>query len=183
MPRERSQLVITVAGRHGSGRTTQAKLLAEAFGLRYVSAGTIFRERARELGVSLEEMNRLAASDPGFDNWLDARTREESRRRGVVIDANLSAWMAEDPDLTIFVNCPFHERVRRIAEREGRSLEEVEEETRRREELEEARYKEFYGVDLSDLSVYDVVLNTGLFTAQEAAYILKNVVEVYLRGV
>jgi len=118
-------------------------------------------------------MNRLAASDPGFDNWLDARTREESRRRGVVIDANLSAWMAEDPDLTIFVNCPFHERVRRIAEREGRS----------REELEEARYKEFYGVDLSDLSVYDVVLNTGLFTAQEAAYILKNVVEVYLRGV
>jgi len=164
MPRERSQLVITVAGRHGSGRTTQAKQLAEAFGLRYVSAGTIFRERARELGVSLEEMNRLAASDPGFDNWLDARTREES-------------------DLTIFVNCPFHERVRRIAEREGRSLEEVEEETRRREELEEARYKEFYGVDLSDLSVYDVVLNTGLFTAQEAAYILKNVVEVYLRGV
>jgi len=46
MPRERSRLVITVAGRHGSGRTTQAKLLAEAFGLRYVSAGTIFRPRA-----------------------------------------------------------------------------------------------------------------------------------------
>ncbi len=173
-------LVITVAGPHGSGRSTQARLLAESLGLRYVSAGTVFRERAEELGLSLEEMSLRASMDRDFDNYLDARTREESRRGGVVIDATLSGWMAEDPDLRIYLSCPLEERVRRISEREGRDLAEVERETRFREENERRRFREIYGVDLEDLSVYDLVVNTALFDAESTSRILKNVVDEYL---
>jgi len=173
-------LVITVAGPHGSGRSTQARFIADAYDLRYVSAGMLFRERAEELGLSLEEMSRKAAKDQGFDNYLDARTKEESRRGGVVIDATLSGWMAEDPDLRIHLSCPLEERVRRIAEREGRDLAEVERETRFREENELRRFRELYGVDLCDLSVYDLVVNTGLFEAEGVARILKNVIDEYL---
>ncbi len=182
MPRPIHELVITVGGLHGSGRSTNAKLLAESLGLRYISTGILFRERAEELGVSLEEMNRIAEEDPDFDNWLDNRTREESRKRGVVIDANLSAWMAEDPDLKIYVTCTFEERVGRIASRECRDYSEVEKETRMREESELERYKEYYGVDVSDLSVYDVILNTSLFSIEAVANILKNIVDQYVSG-
>lgn len=182
MPRAIHELVITVAGHHGSGRSTNAKLLAEALGLRYISSGMLFRERAEELGVSLEEMNRIAERDRDFDNWLDNRTREESRKRGVVIDANLSAWMAEDPDLKVFVTCPFETRVRRISDREGRDYSEVEQETKMREASELERYKDYYGVDVSDLSVYDVILNTGLFSIDAVANILKNIVDQYVSG-
>jgi cytidylate kinase len=173
-------LVVTVAGPHGSGRSTQARLLADSYGLRYVSAGMVFRERSEELGLSLEEMSRKASTDRDFDNYLDARTKEESRRGGVVIDATLSGWMAEDPDLRIYLSCPLEERVRRIAEREGRDVEEVDRETRFREENELARFRECYGVDLEDLSVYDLVVNTGLFDADGVARILKNFVNEYL---
>lgn len=169
-----------MAGPHGSGRSTQARLIADTFDLRYVSAGMLFRERAEELGLSLEEMSRRAAENRDFDNYLDARTKEESRRGGVVIDATLSGWMAENPDLRIHLSCPLEERVRRIAEREGRALEEVERETRFREENELRRFKELYGVDLEDLSVYDLVVNTGLFEADGVARILKNVIDEYL---
>jgi len=182
MPRPVEELVITLAGHHGSGRSTNAKNLAESLGLRYISTGMLFRERADELGVSLEEMNRLAAKDKEFDNWLDNRTKEESRKRGVVIDANLSAWMAEDPDLRIYVTCPFEERVRRMAEREGKEYGKTEQETRAREELEQRRYQEYYSVDISDLSVYDVILNTGNFSIEASARILKNIVEEYVSG-
>jgi cytidylate kinase len=168
-----------VAGPHGSGRSTQARMLAESLGLRYVSAGMVFRERAEELGLSLEEMSLRASTDRDFDNYLDARTKEESRRGGVVIDATLSGWMAEDPDLRIYLSCPLEERVRRIAEREGRDLAEVDRETRFREENELRRFRETYGVDLEDLSVYDLVVNTGLFDAGGVARILKNVVDEY----
>ena len=173
-------LVITVAGPHGSGRSTQARFIADAYDLRYVSAGMVFRERAEELGLSLEEMSRKATMDQGFDNYLDARTKEESRRGGVVIDATLSGWMAEDPDLRIHLSCPLEERVRRIAEREGRDLEEVDRETRFREENELRRFRDLYGVDLEDLSIYDLVVNTGLFDADSVARILKNVIDEYL---
>ncbi|MCK4318633.1 cytidylate kinase family protein [Candidatus Bathyarchaeota archaeon] len=173
-------LVITVAGPHGSGRSTQARFIAESFDLRYISAGMIFRERAEELGLSLEEMSRKAAVDRDFDNYLDARTKEESRRGGVVIDATLSGWMAEDPDLRIYLSCPLEERVRRIAEREDRALEEVDRETCFREENELRRFRECYGMDLKDLSVYDLVVNTGLFDAAGVARIFKNFIDEYL---
>ncbi len=180
MPRPVKELVITLAGHHGSGRTTNAKLLAESFGLRYISTGMLFRERAEELGVSLEEMNRIAAKDREFDNWLDNRTKEESMKRGIVIDANLSAWMAEDPDLRVYVTCPFEDRVKRIADREGREYADVKQETCAREELELKRYKEYYDVDIDDLTVYDIILNTGIFSIEASARILKNIVEEYL---
>jgi len=182
MPRPVKELVITLAGHHGSGRSTNASLLAESLGLRYISTGMLFRERAEELGVSLEEMNRIASNDKEFDNWLDNRAKEESRKRGIVIDANLSAWMAENTDLRVFVTCPFEDRVRRIANREGRDYDEVKQETRAREELEQIRYQEYYDVDISDLTVYDVILNTGLFSIEASARILKNIVEEYVSG-
>jgi cytidylate kinase len=173
-------LVVTVAGYHGSGRSSQAKKIAENFRLRYISTGILFRERAEELGVSLEEMNRVASEEPEFDNWLDERTKIESRKGGVVIDANLSAWMAEDPDIRFFLTCSFEERVKRIVNREGQSMEAVEKETKAREELERRRYLDYYGVDLDDLSVYDLILNTELFSLESTARILKNVIDEYL---
>ncbi len=182
MSRKLEDLVITVAGKHGSGRSTHAKHLAETLGLKYISTGMLFRERAEELGVSLEEMNKIASEDPDFDNWLDNRTKEESRKGGVVIDANLSAWMAEDPDIKFYVTCPFDERIRRIAEREERAISDVKKETLMREESEQHRYLDYYGVDLSDLSIYDCIINTSLFSVDGTARILKCVVNEYLNG-
>lgn len=173
------RLVITVAGHHGSGRSTQAKLLAEAFNLRYVSTGTIFRERADELKLSLEELNVRSKTDPGFDKWLDERARDETLKGNVVIDATLSGSISEKPDLRFFLKAPFDIRVHRIAEREGFSVKHAEEETRIREAAEKERFKHFYNIDIDDLTIYDLVLNTGLFGIEACAHILKTVVEEY----
>jgi len=175
-------LVIAVSGLHGSGRSTHAKRLAEALGLRYVSSGTIFREMAEERGLTLEEMSRLTEEEPELDKLIDERAREESRRGGVVVDATLSGWMCEDPDLRIFLTAPLEARVRRIANREGITLEEAREETQVRAESERERFMAFYGVDVSDLSVYDLVLNTELFEPDGTARILKRFVEEYCSG-
>lgn len=176
----RRKLVITVAGPHGSGRTTQAIRLAETFKLQYVSTGTLFRERAAQLGVSLEEMTRIAAEDDSFDKFIDDRAKQETRKRGVVLDATLSGWVAEDPDIRIYLTAPLEVRVQRIANREKKGTEEVEKETRLREEAEVQRFQRYYGFDIADLARYDVVLNTALADADGIANILKNVVKVYL---
>ncbi len=175
-------LVIAVSGLHGSGRSTHAKRLAEAFDLRYVSSGTIFRQMAEERGLTLEEMSRLTEGDLELDKLIDERARLESLKGGVVIDATLSGWMAEDPDLRIFLTAPMEARIKRIAEREGVSLEEAREETLAREASERERFKAYYGVDVGDLSFYDLVLNTELFEPEGTARILKRFVEEYCSG-
>jgi len=182
--REKSKfkdLVITVSGLHGTGKSTQAKRLAEYFGLRYISAGTIFREIARERGVSLEEMLKIAEEDPAVDKALDSRTHEESLRKGVVIDASLSAWMAENPDIKILLIAPLKARVRRIANRENLAEDEALTKTLKREESDRKRYKDYYNIDINDASIYDVVLNTELFTPDGTARILKKIIEEYSR--
>ncbi len=80
----------------------------------------------------------------------------------------------------IYVTCPFDVRVKRIADREGRELSEVEQETRVREDFEQHRYKAYYGIDLSDLSVYDVIINTSLFSVEAISHILKCIVDQYI---
>ena len=177
--RVRDKLVITVSGLHGSGRTTHALKLAEAYGLRYVSSGTIFREIAMEKGLTLEEMSRLTEDNPEIDRLIDERAREESKKEGIVIDATLAGWMAENPDLRIFLKTPFEARIRRISEREGITYEEAERETVSRSESEKERFQEYYGVDIADLSIYDNVLNTDLFEPEATSRILKSQDEEY----
>ena len=173
------RLVITVSGLHGAGTSTHARRLAEALGLRYVSAGTILRRMAEERGVTLEEMSRLAKGDPELDRLVDERTREEAMRGGVVIDAALSGWIVEDADIKVFLTAPLEARMRRIAARDGLTVEEAREATLLREEIERERFRKFYGIEISDMSIYDVVLNTELFDADGTARILKKVMEEY----
>ena len=175
--RRRRGLVITVSGLHGSGTSTQARRLAEALGLRYVSAGLLFRRIAEERGLTLEELSRLAEEDPELDRMIDERTKEEARRGGVVIDATLAGWMAEDADLKIFLTAPLEERIKRIARRERLSLDEARRETLKREQSERERFKRYYGIDINDLSIYDVVLNTALFKPDATARILRRIVQ------
>jgi len=182
LSRRRRGLVITVSGLHGSGTSTQARRLAESLGLRYISAGLLFRRIAEERGLTLEELSRLAEESPELDRMIDERTKEEARRGGVVIDATLAGWMAEDADLKIFLTAPLEERVRRIARREGLSLEEAMRETLKRERSERERFKRYYGIDINDLSIYDVVLNTALFKPDVTARILRGIVEELRRG-
>jgi len=170
-------LVITVSGLHGSGTSTQARKLAEALGLRYISAGLLFRRIAEERGLTLEELSKRAEENPELDRMIDERTKEEAKRGGVVIDAALAGWMVRDADLKIFLTAPLEERIKRIARREKLTLEEARRETLRRERSERKRFKRYYGIDIADLSIYDVILNTALFKPDATARILRKIVQ------
>ncbi|MGQ9679408.1 MAG: (d)CMP kinase [Candidatus Bathyarchaeia archaeon] len=172
-------LVVTISGLHGTGKSTQAKRLADSLGLRYISAGMIFRDMAKERGIGLEDMLKIAEKDPKIDKYLDDRTREESLKRGVVIDASLSGWMAEKPDIKILLTAPLEARVKRIANRDCLTEDEALRKTLEREENDRKRYKAYYKIDIDDASIYDVVLNTELFSPEGMTRILKKIVEEY----
>jgi cytidylate kinase len=52
-------------------------------------------------------------------------------------------------------------RARRIARREGKEVSSAKREIVAREQSEQIRYKEIYGIDLQDTSVFDFVIDSG----------------------
>lgn len=171
-------VTIAVSGLHGVGKTTAAKKLAEKFNLRYISAGSVFRKMADQKGMSLEEFSKHVEENPEIDDKIDNRTVSEAEKANVLIDARLSGWMAENADVKIMLIASLEARVNRIANREDRELKEVEKETIAREESEAKRYKEIYGIDVNDYSVFDVILNTESFNVEQMIEILERIVKI-----
>ena len=175
-------LVVAISGLHGAGRSTQARMIASRFKLRYVSAGSLFREYCERRGISLAEASDRLKEDPTLDNYIDSRTKEEAEKGSVVLEGDLAAWMAGDlADVKIFLVAPDSVRFRRLAKREGKPVDEVSKETKRREAGDKERYRMFYGIDFTDLSIYDIVLNTGRLPASSVFKVLESLIEEYIK--
>jgi len=165
-------VTIAIGGLHGTGKSTYAKALAAHFKLRHVSAGQAFRRIAVERGMGLDELSRVAAADPAIDRMVDELTKEEALAGNVVIDGRLSPWMASAADAKIFLTAPEPVRLQRMAKRDSMSMEEATELTRLREEVEGERYRRYYGIDVEDLSVYDLIVDTSLYPIEEVSRVL-----------
>jgi len=86
------------------------------------------------------------------------------------MEGRLSGWIAhlkKIPAFKVWLDCQEKERIRRIIEREGGEYIEKNEETRERVESEKRRYIKFYGIDLDDKSVYDMVIDTTHIKPEE----------------
>lgn len=165
-------VVVAVSGLHGAGKTTAAKHLAKRFRLRYVCAGEVFRQMAKEKEMMLDEFSKYAEHRPHIDRMIDRRTADAARANNVLVDARLAGWMAKSADMKILLTAPVEVRARRIAKREKRRYREVLRETKARERSEAWRFKKFYRIDVNDPSPFDLVLNTGRLSAEKMTKIL-----------
>jgi cytidylate kinase len=174
-------IVITLSGQHGTGKSTYGRQIASKLNLRYVSAGSLFREVASERGLSLMELGKMCEEDEGIDRMIDGRSIESMRGGNVLIDSQLAGHFARDLDaLKICLTASLEIRVDRIAKRDGKPSREMRDETLEREGSERSRFKRFYGVDLDDLSIYDLVLNTALMPLEANLSILEHASMEYI---
>lgn len=176
-------LVIAISGLHGTGKSTYARKIAEELGLHHVSAGELFRQIAAERNLSLSELSHEAEKKDEFDRLLDERTKKEIEKGEVVVDGLLAGWMARGHDaLKVYLSAPYEVRIGRIASRDGLSYAEAEKATALRESIERRRFKKLYGIDIDDLSIYDLVLNTGLLSIESNIEVIKSFVSGYVKS-
>ena len=175
-------VVVAMSGLHGTGKSTLARALARKFKLRYICAGAVFRQLARERGMTLDGFSRYVERHPAIDRQIDKRTADAAKEGDVLIDARLAGWMAKRADVKILLTAPLEIRVRRMAKRDRRSYREVLEETLKRERSEARRFKRLYGIDVNDHSPFDLTLNTAHLSARENAKVLELAVGLITRG-
>ncbi|BAZ98106.1 MULTISPECIES: (d)CMP kinase [Methanothermobacter] len=171
-------MIITIGGLAGTGTTTVARILSERMGIPCVSAGDVFRQMAAERELDILEFSRIAEENPEIDIEIDRRqARLADEHEDLILEGRLSAHFAR-ADLKVLLIAPFDVRAQRISVRESKDIETVREEIRIRERSEAQRYREIHGIDVDDLEVYDIVINTSRFDAEGVADIILKVTEV-----
>ncbi|MCD6503500.1 MAG: cytidylate kinase [Thermoplasmata archaeon] len=159
---------IAISGPPGAGTTTIARALAERLGLKYANAGTIFRDLAKEYGMSLLEFQDYAMKHPEIDKEIDRRSVELLKIGGYVVEGRLAAHMAVIAGLKnvlkVYLKASEDVRAERIAKRENISVEEALRHIKERASKERERYLKIYGIDVDNLMIYDLVIDTTYLT-------------------
>jgi cytidylate kinase len=156
-------VLITLSGLPGSGTSTVARTVATRLGLDHLDGGTVFRTLASERGVTLAEFARIAEADDAIDRALDDRLVDRARAGDVLLESRLAGWLATRAALRalrIWIHCDEVERARRVGGRDGHDADEALATNQERESSERQRYQDFYGIDLQDLSIYDLVIDS-----------------------
>jgi len=156
-------VLITLSGLPGSGTSTVARAVASQLGLDHLDGGTVFRTLASEHGSSLSEFARLAERDDAIDRSLDDRLVTRAREGDVVLESRLAGWLATRgavSSLRVWISCDERERARRVGGRDGHDLDGALATNRSREASERTRYLGYYAIDLADLTIYDLVVDS-----------------------
>jgi cytidylate kinase len=166
---------ITISGLPGTGKTTVAKLLEKRLGLRYVYSGEIFRQLAQKHKMSLEEFGKYCESHRQIDEELDRHQLDILQEGNVIVEGRLSGWLAFQNHIAavkVLLTADIAIRAGRIVKREQGEVEKRKKEILKREKSEATRYKKYYGIDVRDTSLYDVIIDAGDKTPEEIMEII-----------
>lgn len=184
--------IITIAGRPGSGKSTASKAIAEQLGYEHFSSGDFFRAIGRERGIDVTQTNRAAESDEEIDRLVDERQAEIGRTQDqLVIDGRL-AWHFIPGSFKVYLDLDLEVAARRILahmdpvrkahEHVPDDPVQYAEALQHRLELEASRYESKYGVDLHDLSNFDLVIDTATHSPQQVATLILDAYHKWLEA-
>ncbi len=178
---------ISLAGDLGSGKTTVGEILSEKYNLKKVSIGQILREMAQAQGMTVAEFNTYMESHPEYDNLVDDKLKSYETQKGNYLFDSRMAWHFVPSGYSVYMKVDVETAALRImnAERENEKYPNVAvavEKLTERRQSELLRYNSLYGVDISDMSNYDLVVDTSGKSPEEVANIIIENFEIWLNN-
>lgn len=179
---------ISITGDLGSGKSTVCKIISERISAEVISVGSIQRAMAKDMGMTTYEFNRYMETHPEIDDKFDTmlKSYDSVFGKNMLFDSRL-AWNFVPSAFSVYLTVDLKEAGRRVfnANRENEgysSAEEAESKLKQRRASEVLRYSTAYGVTLSDMFNYDVIVDSTTATPEEVANLILSECERYANG-
>ena len=172
-------MIVTIGGMPGSGKSTLAKVLSEKLKLKRYYMGLIFREKAKEKGMDILAYNEYLTKHPEEEKEIDKLIIDLGKKESNFLIESRVAHHLIPHAIKILVKIDLKVAGKRIYndllskktnrdEKIYKTEKEAYEATKKRYQSELKRYKKLYGINISDESQYDIVLDTTNLTIQES---------------
>lgn len=183
-------MLISITGKLGSGKSTVCNLLKDRYGFEIYSTGAFQREVARSMGITTLELNKRLREDPSLDYVIDDKVKQlsiEKAEEKLIFDSRM-AWHFAVKSFKIFLTIDPCEAARRVMLNQRGSEEfyadekEACEKLIERSTVEQARFKQIYGVDYYDFNNYDLIVDTTARTPEQIIDIIMNAYDSYVEN-
>ncbi|MEI7709234.1 MAG: AAA family ATPase [bacterium] len=163
--------IITITGTLGSGKSSTADRVAKELGFKRFSAGDFTRKIALEMGISLNELSKREEEDKSIDKKVDEELEKAGEITQSVIDARMAFHFIPN-SFKVYLDLPpeiakerilnnLKENKLRQQSEDSTSPEEIYKKIIERLESEKKRYKAYYGVNHTDKTNFDLVVDTN----------------------
>jgi CMP/dCMP kinase len=165
-------MIITIGGTPGSGKSTISRMLAERLRIPFVSMGQLQREYAASKGLTIEQLNELYEEDFSHNFKIDEYQKNIAKKHETfIIDSRLGFFIFPQ-SIKVFLTVPPSVGADRVYARKHvaehwHSVAEAAIALAERAEYERRNYLEHYGVDILDMSKYDLILDSSTLTPEE----------------
>lgn len=170
---------ISITSQTGVGSSSLLKVLREKLGnqpYRFVSGGSLMRERAKSLGMTIDEFALYNREHPeeGHDLWCDQMIAHMAESDWMICESRLSHHFMPGA-FKVLLECSIGIRARRRhADQPDRAFQEVLSEMKERDKNDNLRYELLYPGCIWSPKKFDLRLNTeGTLPSKLADYLLE----------
>lgn len=194
--------IITISGNPGSGKSTIISQLKKdyeekGYKVHIISVGEVFRELAKERGMSVGEFNKFASENSEIDRIIDSKVAQRAKEINskqreeevFIFDSRLAAFLDIEGAINIMSTVEDRIAGQRVFEDKKRgeedkysTPEEAIKETKLRKECERARFLKIYGYDIQDVERYNMVIDTSYSNVEDIAKTIEECLELRLEG-
>jgi len=178
--------MICITGNIAVGKSEVATEIAKLLKWEIYKASQSFRQKARELNMSIVDFCIYVESHPDIDKKIEETTKNVVENNDkLIVDARLGFYLAKNA-FKVYMTSDLEVAAKRLLlasksrgkEEEYNSIEEVKLAIMLREETERNRYIKLYGVDIHDLSNYDFCIDTTNLSSLQVA---EKIIEAYTK--